>query len=170
MPTLDITARKWKSILRTKIFPNYRVHLPTLNGSCARLRLWRKDLAAREQQIKQLKSLKEDIDKIAATCSVLSTRSGSPNFDLVWTRGRLPFQITPSSPFPITIDSCVTIIIEAYRLGHAHSPSIHCNNQCQSYVSGTFIMPFESHFSPFIIPYSYCPTALSLAVPPETET
>ena len=73
LPTLEITTRKWKSIRRIKIFPNYRIHLPTLNGPCARLRLWRKDLAAREQQLKQLKSLKEDIDKLAEVASKTST-------------------------------------------------------------------------------------------------
>jgi hypothetical protein len=52
MPALEITARKWKSIRGIKIFPNYRIHLPTLNGPRTRLRLWREDLVAREQQLK----------------------------------------------------------------------------------------------------------------------
>ena len=73
LPTLEIMARKWKSICRIKIFPNYCIHLPTLNGPCAWLCLWRKDLAAWEQQLKQLKSLMEDIDKLAEVASKTST-------------------------------------------------------------------------------------------------
>jgi len=60
-------SRNWKSLRLLHIFPYRRRNLPNSNAPCARFRLWRKDLTAREKQVELLKALEKETYQQAET-------------------------------------------------------------------------------------------------------
>jgi len=60
-------SRNWKTLRSLQIFPYRRRNLPNSNAPCARFRLWRKDLTAREKQVELLKALEKETYRQAET-------------------------------------------------------------------------------------------------------
>lgn len=133
---------------------------------------------AREQQLKQLKSLKEDIDKFAEVASKTSTELQrvvfrqraqvhqiSTSFGLVQEGSRSESSIPVHFPSrSTTVEPCFLTRTDV----HIHPQYIATTHANPMYLELLSCLT-SPILAPLIVANSYCSTILSLAVPPETE-